>query len=165
MRYATITARDDAPLAALIRRLLSAHGLDIPGTAYYDEALDHLSAFYLADPARRAYIVAREDAGEDGAGKLLGGAGLAECALFPDCAELQKLYVSEDAQGRGLGTELVRRGEQEAVRPGCRRIYLETHTNLGAALHLYEKLGYRRIERPAQVVHSTMNRFYLKELG
>ena len=45
MRYATITARDDAPLAALIRRLLSAHGLDIPGTAYYDEALDRLSAF------------------------------------------------------------------------------------------------------------------------
>ena len=47
---------------------------------------------------------------------------------------------------------------------GYRRIYLETHTNLEAAMHEYERSGYRRIERPASVVHSTMDRFYLKEL-
>ena len=33
-----------------------------------------------------------------------------------------------------------------------------------AAVHLYEKCGYKEIERPAAVVHSTMNRFFLREL-
>ena len=47
---------------------------------------------------------------------------------------------------------------------GFHRMYLETHTNLQAAMHIYEKSGYALIERPASVMHSTMNRFYLKEL-
>ena len=53
--------------------------------------------------------------------------------------------------------------EEEAKRTGYHMVYLETHTNLKAAIHLYEKCGYREIERPESVVHSTMNRFYLKE--
>lgn len=36
--------------------------------------------------------------------------------------------------------------------------------NLKAAIHLYEKCGYKLIEKPKEVVHSSMNRFYLKEL-
>ena len=47
---------------------------------------------------------------------------------------------------------------------GYKKIYLETHTNLKAAIHLYEKCGYKLIEKPKEVVHSSMNRFYLKEL-
>ena len=47
---------------------------------------------------------------------------------------------------------------------GYRQVYLETHSNLKTALHLYEKTGYRRIERPASVIHSTMDCFYLKVL-
>jgi putative acetyltransferase len=43
-------------------------------------------------------------------------------------------------------------------------MYLETHNNLKAAIHVYKKCGYREIERPKAVVHSTMNRFFLKEL-
>lgn len=36
--------------------------------------------------------------------------------------------------------------------------------NLKAAVHIYEKCGYKEIERPKEVVHSTMNRFFLKKL-
>ena len=54
--------------------------------------------------------------------------------------------------------------ESAARELGYKRIYLETHNNLKAAIHLYEKCGYKEIERPAAVVHSTMNRFFLKEL-
>ena len=59
---------------------------------------------------------------------------------------------------------MIRHIEAQAKAMGYRRIYLETHTNLEAAMHEYERSGYRRIERPASVVHSTMDRFYLKEL-
>ena len=33
-----------------------------------------------------------------------------------------------------------------------------------AAIHIYEKCGYKEIDRPKEVVHSTMNRFFLKFL-
>ena len=54
--------------------------------------------------------------------------------------------------------------EDRAREKGYRNIYLETHSNLQAAIHIYERAGYRRIERPASVVHSTMDHFYLKAL-
>ena len=54
--------------------------------------------------------------------------------------------------------------ERKARETGYRRIYLETHTALEVAIHLYEKCGYQRDPRPASAIHGTMNRFYLKEL-
>ena len=47
---------------------------------------------------------------------------------------------------------------------GYRQIYLETHSRLRAAIHLYQRCGYREIPRPAWVVHGTMDRFFIKRL-
>ncbi len=152
-----LAAAYDAALASLIRRSLEAHDLAYPGTAYFDVMLDRLSAFY--DHPRRAYYVLLQ--GE----KLIGGIGLAEFTVFEDCCELQKLYLAPEAQGKGLGYTLIRRIEEKARELGYRRIYLETHTNLAAAIHVYERSGYREIPRPKSAVHSGMNRFYLKELS
>ena len=154
-----ITRADDEPLAAIIRCNLQRHGLDIPGTVYFDSNLDHLSDFYLANPDRRAYFILEEPLGQ-----AAGGIGLAEFEPFPDCAELQKLYLSDGVKGSGLGYALIRLVEEKARSLGYRQLYLETHTNLQAAIHIYEKSGYRQIAQPASVVHSTMNRFYLKDL-
>lgn len=155
-RYELLTQQRDAELAALIRRSLKARGLDIPGTVYFDEGLDHLSDYY-DHPDRAYFILLKED-------RLVGGIGLDPISVFPDCCELQKLYLEDEDQGQGTGYEMIRLIEEEAVNRGFRRIYLETHTNLAAAIHIYEKSGYREIDRPASVVHSTMNKFYLKEL-
>ena len=43
-------------------------------------------------------------------------------------------------------------------------LYLETHSRLSTAMNLYEKLGFRPIERPEAVVHGTMDHFYVKKL-
>lgn len=158
MHYERLERRHDAALAAVIRANLKAHGLDIPGTAYFDAALDRLSAFYGAEPERRAYIVLMD--GDE----LMGGVGLAEFEDLPGCAELQKLYLHDRVKGRGLGYALIEAVEGEARRLGYRQMYLETHTNLQAAIHIYEKSGYRPIPRPESVVHGTMNRFYVKAL-
>ena len=69
-----------------------------------------------------------------------------------------------DAAGRGLGYLMIRHIEAAAKKMVYKRIYLETHTNLKAAIHIYEKSGYELTERPKEVVHSTMNRFHLKQL-
>lgn len=156
MEYKLLTPKYDSALAGLIRSSLRAHKLDIPGTVYFDEGLDHLSGFY--DHPGRAYYVLMDGS------VLAGGIGLAEFAGFDKCCELQKLYLSDDAKGRGLGYEMIRYLEDKARELGYEQIYLETHTNLAAAIHIYEKSGYVMIERPECVVHSTMNRFYLKSL-
>ena len=145
-------------MAGIIRDNLKARGLDIPGTAYFDEHLDHLSTYYLSDRAERFYCIAMEG------GRIIGGVGLAGTDLFDDCAELQKLYLSDDAKGRGTGYELIRKIEDKARELGYRYMYLETHTNLGAAIHIYEKSGYKAIEKPEGVIHSAMNKFFIKEL-
>ena len=140
-----ICVSDDAKIAEIIRKNLEAFHLNIPGTAYFDPELACLSKFYKAAPEKRAYFVA-------------------ECAGFDHCAELQKLYLSDAAKGKGLGKQLMQTAEEFARAAGYRLLYLETHTNLKAAICLYEKLGFRQIEKPAGVFHETMNRFYIKQL-
>ena len=146
----------DAAVASLIRMNLKAHQLDIPGTAYFDEGLDHLSDFY-DHPARAYYVLLDRE-------RVVGGIGLAEFQGFSRCCELQKLYLDDSVKGQGLGYDLISFIEAQAREKKYKQIYLETHTNLQTAIHIYEKCGYKEIDRPASVVHSTMNRFYLKKL-
>ena len=157
-RIRPILPEDDARLAEIIRQNLEKKHLNIPGTAYFDPELAHLSRFYAALPEKRAYFVA------ECGGKVLGGAGYAECSAFEDCAELQKLYLSDSAKGKGLGRRLMETVEDRARQAGYRQLYLETHSILDAAIRLYEWRGYRSIDRPPSVQHGTMDRFYLKEL-
>ena len=159
IRVREITAADDAALAGIIRANLEKAHLDIPGTAYFDETLDHLSCFYLSAPTKRAYLVA-----ETADGQILGGVGLAEFEGMDDCAELQKLYLSDAAKGHGLGKRLMQLITDRAKALGYHFLYLETHTNLTTAIHLYERLDFRPLPRPVSAVHSTMNCFFIKEL-
>ena len=159
MNYRQIESKDNQRLAQIIRDNLKAHQLDIPGTVYFDDNLNYLSDFYLADPTKRDYIVMVDDKDD-----VIGGIGLAELDFMEQTAELQKLYIKSDYQGKGLSYELVSKIEARARQLGYKRMYLETHTNLSTAIHVYERTGYKLIDKPSAVVHSSMNRFYLKEL-
>lgn len=158
MEFREISKADDAVLAEIIRSNLKANKLDISGTAYFDDHLDHLSDYYLTDRTKRCYFVAVED------DEIVGGIGLAELDFFDNCAELQKLYLADRVKGRGIGYTMVRMVEDKARELGYNRIYLETHSNLKPAIHIYERSGYSEIEKPAEVVHSTMDRFFIREL-
>ena len=46
--------------------------LDVPGTAYFDPELEHLSAYYNINPSKRVYFVAL-----DPEGQVVGGVGIA----------------------------------------------------------------------------------------
>ena len=100
----------------------------------------------------------------DESGRVIGGAGIAGFPGIDDCAEVQKLYVADGWKGRGYGRLLMKTIEEYARGAGFRRLYLETHSNLNVAMRMYEKYGFHLIGRPETVVHSTMDRFYMKEL-
>ncbi|MBR3515038.1 MAG: GNAT family N-acetyltransferase [Lachnospiraceae bacterium] len=157
LQYREMTEADNAAVAALVRDNLKQFGLDIPGTVYFDEGLDHLSDFYGNDE-RRYFVI------EDENGIVIGGIGYAGFELMKDTAELQKLYLADTAKGSGLGYELIGFIEDKMREAGYKQSYLETHDNLQAAIHIYEKCGYKEIERPKEVVHSAMNRFFVKTL-
>lgn len=159
LNYRSLTAADDAALASIIRTSLEQMHLNLPGTAYFDPELDHLSAYYAQKPKKRTYFVALNDAGQ-----VVGGVGVAEFAPIPNCAEIQKLYLSDAVRGKGYSKELMRLAETWAKEAGYRQLYLETHSNLQIAIKLYEKLGFTQIERPKEVLHSTMDHFYIKRL-
>ena len=159
MNYRIIEERDNSILAKILRDNLKAHNLDIPGTVYFDEAVNHLSDYYLANPKKRTYYVVLDESNT-----VIGGIGLDELAFMSDTAELQKLYLTDKVKGSGLSYKLRDLIEDTARDMGYKQMYLETHDNLAAAIHVYEKCGYKEIDRLEAVVHSSMNRFYLKEL-
>ena len=155
-----IKAEDDPKIARIIRYNLECFHLDIPGTAYFDKELDSLSSYYNALPEKRRYFIAT-----DSDGGVIGGVGIAEFEGLDNCAEIQKLYLSDSAKGRGLGKRLMQTAEEFAAEVGYKRLYLETHSDLKAAIGLYEKLGFHMTDKPETALHSTMDRFYIKELN
>ena len=145
-------------MAALVRSCLRDAGLALPGTAYFDSQLDHMSEFYVV--GRRAYFVAHDERGG-----VVGGAGLGEVASSDGVAELQKLYVDAAARGHGVATRLVDLVEGAAREFGYHALYLETHHALANAIRLYERLGFRRLDGPLPgSAHTTMDVFFARDL-
>ncbi|MGO4536439.1 GNAT family N-acetyltransferase [Leifsonia sp. 2MCAF36] len=83
-------------------------------------------------------FVARTD------GRALGIAALvvSEAASY---AELKRMFVHEDARGRGLARGLLATVEAAAAEAGIAELRLETGTLHHAAIALYERAGYERI--------------------
>lgn len=154
-----IESADNPKIAKIIRDNLEYFHLDIPGTAYFDKELNSLSKYYNALPEKRRYFIVT-----DNDNIVIGGVGIAEFNGFENCAEIQKLYLSDVAKGKGLGKKLMQTAEEWARSVGYRNLYLETHTNLSVALKLYERMGFHQIDKPCSTPHSTMNCFYLKRL-
>lgn len=153
-----ITLIHNSAMAKIVRENLKNHGLDIPGTAYFDSSLDNLCGFYDAKGGRGYYVLTDEKE------NVLGGVGFAEFEAFDSCAELQKLYLDDSVKGKGFGYKLMEFIEEKIKEAGYKMSYLETHSNLKAAIHMYEKIGYKKIQKPREVAHGAMDSFYIKEL-
>jgi len=131
-----IAPSDNAALARAVRDTLAEFGAAKPGTAYYDDATDHLYELFSQTP-RSAYFVA------EAAGEVLGGGGIFPTENLPaDTVELVKLYLLPAARGRGVGKALIEHCLQAARANGYAHIYLETTEELTQAIPLYEKLGF-----------------------
>lgn len=153
-----IEARDDAAMAAIIRRVMPEFGAGGQGFAINDPEVDWMSRAY-AQP-RSAYFVVEIE------GQVAGGAGIAPLVGGDDATcELQKMYFLPDARGLGAGTTLMARCLSSARDFGFERCYLETLGGMDAAMRLYERSGFRRIDaRMGGTGHGGCNAFYLRGL-
>jgi len=59
--------------------------------------------------------------------------------------ELAKMAVSDTAKGKGIGELLGQASIKKAKALGAKKLYLESNTILKPAIHLYHKLGFKKV--------------------
>lgn len=154
----TLQQSDNKQLAQLIQTSLAYLGLDKAGTAYYDPQLKYLYSYYEQLTNACYWVIEHQN-------KIIGGVGIAPLETMPKVCELQKLYVDRNFQGQSLSKELMNTALDYAYKhyEAC---YLETHTTLTNAWHLYEKYGFVQLKQPLiNSEHSAMDLWYYKELN
>ena len=153
-----IKPEDDAAMAEIIRTVMPEFGATGCGFAISDPEVDWMSRAY-AEP-RRAYFVVERD------GQVVGGAGVAPLAGDGgDTCELRKMYFLPGARGIGAGAAMMGMCLEAARSFGFRQCYLETLTGMDAAMRLYERSGFHRIDGPMGATgHGGCNTFYLLDL-
>ena len=127
---------DNSRLAEIIREILEEMQVPKKGSTYEDESLKTMYESFQQKGA--AYFVVEHKA------KLLGGGGivhLKDAAI--DICELQKMYLSIETRGLGIGEKLLKVCLSAAREMGYKRCYLETMSDMKAAQSLYTKNGFR----------------------
>jgi putative acetyltransferase len=153
-----IEPRDNAAMAAIIRRVMPEFGADGPGFAIHDVEVDTLHEAY-AQPRSAYFVVER-------GGTVIGGGGVAPLEnADPDVCELRKMYFLPEARGIGAGTAMMQRCLDAARSHGFRRCYLETLTGMDAAQSLYARSGFKPLCAPmGGTGHFSCDRFFILDL-
>jgi putative acetyltransferase len=134
----TIEEKDNYIISSLIKSVFVEFHIDSPGTVYTDPATDHL--YEIFKTPKSVYWIAADD------GIIIGGCGIYPTKDLPDaCSELVKFYLSPKARGKGIGTMLMQRCFESAKDFGYSQIYLESFPELGQAVGMYEKVGFRHL--------------------
>ena len=97
---------------------------------------DKYAQFNQLDKIHEAIVVYQD-------GKPIGGGAIRpydETAI-----ELKRVFVRPEGQGHGIGTELVSKLIEWAKELGYQKMILETGDLLAESVHVYSKLGFRKI--------------------
>lgn len=76
--------------------------------------------------------------------------------------EIKQVWVHEKLRGQGVGNELMRYAEAEAIRRKCTQILLTTHSF--QAMEFYEKLGFKKLAVVPEYPKGYKNVLYIKQL-
>ncbi len=90
-------------------------------------------------PPHGAFIVVTSDGATVGCGALK--------RIDDTTAEIKRMWIHPDWRGLGLGRRLLVELEDVARRIGRRRVVLDTNETLTEAIAMYERAGYRAVER------------------
>lgn len=153
-----IQLQDNAALAKIVRESLTEFGANKPGTVYYDATTDHLYELFQTNGA--VYFVAAQH------NELLGGGGIYPSPGLPDgTCELVKMYLKNEARGKGIGKMLIEQCIAAAKQQGYTAMYIETMPELKQAVGMYQKFGFQNLTGPlGNTGHFGCNVWMLKAL-
>jgi len=136
-----IRVEDNKEIAQVIRKALEEYGQAKEGTVYTDPTTDDLFALFKKEGS--VYFILELD------GKVVGGCGIYPTKGLPiGYAELVKLYLNSSLRGKGFGKELMEKSMEAAQAMGYSHLYLESIPALNEAVHLYEKVGFKKLDAP-----------------
>lgn len=137
-----IQPQDNPLIARIIRTALEEYGEAKPGTVYTDPTTDELYETFSTMP-KSGYFIAEIN------GEVIGGSGIYPTKNLPEgYAELVKIYLKSEHRGKGIGKQLIDKSIASAKEQGYTHLYLESFPSLKEAIVLYEKIGFKRIEKP-----------------
>ena len=163
-----IEAKDNLKIASVIRNIFEE--LDAPkvGSAYGDPHLNTLFEVYQAE--NEIYFVVEKSRDlsvqENDEPIILGGCGIGNLmdAEFKIC-ELQKMYLTKEARGKGIAQELMQKCLAFAKEVGYDKCYIETLPFMKDAQKLYVKSGFAYIDAPiGSTGHNACDVFMIKDL-
>lgn len=136
--YREISMEDNKEIADVIRAVFREFKIDRPGTVYFDPTTDDLYSLFQTPGS--IYHIAEDN------GTVIGGCGIFPTSGLPEgCAELVKFYLSASYRGKGIGWKLMQKSFESAKVLGYKQLYLESLPELGKAINMYERAGFKRI--------------------
>lgn len=136
-----IEQKDNPIIASIIRNAMTEFNADPKTTILGDPTLDAMFENYLSD--RSIYYILKYK------GEYAGGCGIKHLDHTDEnICELQRMFLNKSVRGLGLGKILIDLCLDKAREFHYEKIYLETLSPMKAAIHLYEKTGFRKINQP-----------------
>lgn len=153
-----IRPEDNLQMEAVIKACFPEFKIPLKGTAYEDAETPFMYESYQGE--NEVYYVVANDA------EVLGGAGIKQLKDFEGrICELQKMYFSPKVRGKGFGKKLFAKCLEAAKNFGYITCYLESASQLKAAIHIYEDFGFEhRTEPLGNTGHYSCGVWMTKEL-
>ena len=139
VRAATVTFQSADPASPTARDVVGRYFAEIGRRFGFDPSGETEKDTELLVPPSGVFVVALSD------GEPVACGGLHEIA--PGVGELKRMWVHDDWRGAGLGSRLLRHLEDQARILGHRIVRLDTNGALTEAIGMYQRAGYRVIER------------------
>ncbi|MFV9551329.1 GNAT family N-acetyltransferase [Algibacter sp. PT7-4] len=134
-----IEPQDNKQLEQVIRACFHEFKIPLEGTAYSDAETPQMFESY--QNSNDVYFVIEVN------GNILGGGGIKPLANFKDdVCEIQKMYFSPKIRGKGYGRVLFKKCLNKAKQLGYKQCYLESASQLKAAIHIYESYGFKHLK-------------------
>jgi len=135
-----IEQKDNAQMEQVIRDCFPEFNMPLVGTAYEDEETPKMFESYQSQ--NEVYYVIEDN------GEVLGGVGVKPLNGFEaDICEIQKMYFSPKIRGKGYGRIMFDKCIQTAKELGYKKCYLESASQLKAAIHIYETVGFKHLKQ------------------
>lgn len=153
-----IRKEDNEALAEIIREAMTSFNADPKTTILGDAALLTMYENYQEEGAE--YFVVEYQ------GRVVGGCGIKQLdgSREPVC-ELQRMFLSPDVRGKGIGKSLIDLCLNRAKELGYKKVYLESLKNMHSAIALYQRSGFEKINAPlGNTGHGGCDVFMMKEL-
>jgi len=153
-----IQLEDNLEIETIIKNVLEDFKVPKTKSSYADPSLKNMYKAYNKNDAH--FYIAEIN------GVIIGGAGIAQLDHYDgSVCELQKMYLSPNARGKGIGTLLIDTCLKKAKELEYTQCYLETLPGMKTAQKMYLKYEFRYLDAAmGNTGHSVCPVWMLKDL-